>query len=103
MDGGIDKVKAKVESYFIESFAKQQQGTCEQPQPLKRVEVGLEHLRVGILCPPSSSSSSSTPYIPRNVAKAFVDITNAIVSKGGVVAVPQNNPLLACPAYLNEV
>jgi len=88
MDGGIDKVTEKVENWFNNLW--------KDVQEEKKVEAGLEHLRVGILTPFNLKVSSEA-------AKCLAHVTQAIIYCGGTVIVPQNTGIAQSHVYLGEV
>ena len=73
LDGGIEKVMARIEAWFAGALAK-----TEAPQP---EVVGLEALRLGLLVAGSISAAA---------AQSLAQLTRLIVSAGGVVVAPQN-------------
>lgn len=86
LDGGIDKVMAKIEKWFL-----------EETSPLEgaeRFDAGLEALQIGLHAAGPVSAS---------VARALGELTGLIVSAGGTVVAPQNASLLSETAYRSEV
>ncbi len=101
LDGGIDAVKEKVESYFqaklklgYEPLPSLEPASAGSP---KDHHVGLRHLSLGLLC------SSAHTVVPPNIAKAFAAITQLVVSQGGTVVLPTNQSFLDCPDYASQV
>ena len=78
MDGGIDSVIDKVQTWFSDEFNKQ--------QPLPLIDAELEHLSVAV----TSSGKSSN-----SVANSLMLLTKTIVSEGGTVVVPTNATFLS--------
>jgi len=88
LDGGIDKVTEKVSAWFTSKYAEERKEQTE--------EVGLEHLRLGIL----------TPFhlkVSPEVSKALAQVTQAIIYCGGTVVVPQNTGIAQSHVFLGEV
>jgi altronate dehydratase len=86
LDGGIDKVTQKVESWFVDQLS--------GDPPTKKEVVGLEALRVGIVSDGSVDDASGVQ---------LALLTRMIVSAGGMVVVPENSGLLATPAYTDHL
>ena len=80
MDGGIEKVTAKVEHWFAEQLK----------DHAETADVGLEHVRVGL---------TATGEIADGLARGFAHLAQAIVAGGGLVVVPQNAGLLRSKAF----
>eukprot|EP01113_Clastostelium_recurvatum_P021051 TRINITY_DN2491_c0_g1_i4.p1 TRINITY_DN2491_c0_g1~~TRINITY_DN2491_c0_g1_i4.p1 ORF type:complete len:1005 (+),score=322.97 TRINITY_DN2491_c0_g1_i4:85-3099(+) len=90
LDGGIDAVTSKVMSWFEKKIQD------DAASPHQEVEVGLEHVRLGLFTSPGSSIS-----IP--MARALGHITRCIVDAGGLVVIPQNASLLQTWTFLNTI
>lgn len=86
LDGGIDKVIAKIEGWFARKLA--------EAQPVRRETMGLKDLRLGLL------SSDSVPPV---VAQKLAHLTRFVVGAGGTVVVPNETSLLDTPAYRRNV
>jgi altronate dehydratase len=86
LDGGIDKVVEKVEAWFTTQLAASEQTTDET--------VGLEALRIGMMCDGAVSVAAG---------EQLAKLTKMIVGAGGMVVVPENNELLAAPAYTEKL
>jgi altronate dehydratase len=82
LDGGIEKVMARVEGWFAEAL--------DGLEPLDSETVGLEHLRLGLL---------STGAVPDDSARALAGLTAAVAGAGGTVVVPETATLLRSAAY----
>jgi altronate dehydratase len=82
LDGGIEKVVAKIEGWFAERL--------DFEAPAERCAVGLEILSLGIV--------SSRP-VPATIANALAEIVATIVSSGGTVVIPDNTTLLDSPDF----
>ncbi|GIV78044.1 MAG: hypothetical protein KatS3mg050_2438 [Litorilinea sp.] len=85
LDGGIERVLAKVEAWFAQAI--QQAGAPTVG------EAGLESLRLGL---------ASMGPVPEAVAQQLARLTRLVVHAGGSVVVPQNAGLLSHLAYLEE-
>ena len=83
LDGGIDKVTARVEQWFDQAL--QSDGSAE------RQTVGLEALSLGILAAGMVSAA---------VTDALVRITVSIVTRGGTVVIAGNASLLQSPRFI---
>jgi len=83
LDGGIDKVLARVECWFADALV---QG--EKPD---RQHVPLDRLALGLL---------SVGKVPEEAAKTLAGIAASIVSAGGRVVIAENASLLGCAAFL---
>lgn len=86
LDGGIEKVMAKVEAWFTEQIVAAGAAT--------NVDVGVEALRLGLI---------TDGPVTDSVATQLADLTKAIVGVGGTVVVPENTGLLSTAAYRNQV
>ncbi len=86
MDGGIEKVKKKVQTWFDAAQA-------ANPTP-ERERATLESLRLGIL----STGSLSSP-----AACSLIQLTQGLVDAGATVVMPESSTLLSSPAYLNQL
>ncbi|MEZ4727537.1 MAG: UxaA family hydrolase [Caldilineaceae bacterium] len=86
LDGGIEKVTAKVEAWFAEQLA--------SAAPAAQESVGLEALRIGLL---------SDGPVSAEVAQQLAHLTKMIVGAGGLVVVPENTGLLSTAAYRNNL
>jgi altronate dehydratase len=86
LDGGIDKVMQKVETWFVDQLS--------ATGPTTKVTVGLEALRIGILSDGSVEDAAG---------EQLAMLTKMIVGAGGMVVVPENNGLLSTPAYRENV
>jgi len=86
LDGGIDKAIEKVEAWFAERLA--------GSDPAVRADVGLEALRIGIMCDGAVSATAG---------EQLAKLTKMIVGAGGSVVVPENGELLATPAYTDRL
>ncbi|MFN8453328.1 MAG: UxaA family hydrolase [Anaerolineae bacterium] len=78
MDGGIEKVMGKIESWFAQTLAAAVRPVSEM--------VGLESLRWGLIAAGPVTSTA---------AASLAEVTRAIVSAGGTVVTPGESPLLA--------
>lgn len=86
MDGGIEQVSEKVESWFGEAL-----GGLSDPE---WADAGLGALRLGLL-------DSGT--VPGAAAEQLSRLTAAVVSAGGTVVLPSNAALLSSSAYLDHL
>lgn len=86
LDGGIDSVVDKVESWFADRI--------DAAEELEYAPAGLEALRLGLY--------SSGP-ISDEAAQALADVTLAVASSGGTVVVPERASVLSSSAYLDTV
>ncbi len=84
LDGGIDSVLGKIESWFSQAID-------QSPEAVEEV-AGLEALRVGL---------ASAGPITNEAATALSELTRHIVSAGGSVVLPQNTDLLSSATYLD--
>ncbi len=82
LDGGIEKVLAKVEAWFAEKSA--------ELGPAATGLAGFEALALGLI-------STHPPRDP--TAEAFATLARAIVGEGGSVLLPAGDPLLASPLF----
>ena len=78
LDGGIDTVVEKVQTWFIDQLS--------DKQSIPIIDAGLEHLSIAIT---SIGKSSKT------VSEALMKLTETIVSEGGTVVVPTNATFLS--------
>jgi len=85
MDGGIEKVKKKVQSWFDAAEA-------ANPTPA-RERANLEALRIGLL--------SSGP-LSQTAADSLIWLTQSLVDAGATVVMPQSSTLLSSSAYLTQ-
>ncbi len=85
LDGGIDKVLDKVDSWFDERLA-----AAETPEP---TQANVSNLRIGLV-------SAGEPAAA--VSRQFGRLAAAIAAGGGTVVVPENSPLLSARAFLDE-
>lgn len=79
MDGGLEKVSAKVAAWFGNAQAEAVPATA-----------GIQDLRLGI---------ATYGAVPAEAAALFSRLTRLIVSRGGTVVVPMNSELLRAPAF----
>jgi len=86
MDGGIDRVLDRVESWFAESISGMEAPVYE--------DVGAGALRVGLL---------SNGPIAASAASALAVLTRWIVTAGGTVVVPEHDRLLHEISYVTGV
>ena len=86
MDGGIEKVKKKVEAWFEVAEA-------ANPTPA-RERASLEALRIGIL---STGSLSTT------AAYSLIRLTQSLVDAGATVVMPESSTLLSSRADLTQL
>jgi altronate dehydratase len=82
LDGGIDKVIAKIETWFAQKIS--------ETKAVRPETVGLEHLQLGLL---------SSGSVPATVAQNLAQLTRFVVGTGGTVVVPDQAGLLTSPAY----
>ncbi|MEW6301917.1 MAG: UxaA family hydrolase [Verrucomicrobiota bacterium] len=85
MDGGIDKVVARVANWFETQAARSE---------AKTVDAGLGQLRLGL---------TSVGAVPAETAQAFALIARAIATAGGTVVIPANATLLNENAFTGEL
>jgi altronate dehydratase len=86
LDGGIEKVIEKADTWFHEELA--------ADGPTVHERAGLEALRLGLL---------SAGDIPAAAASTLATLTKMIVKAGGAVVAPENTGLLSTPAYQDHV
>src|SRR5215208_450865 len=86
LDGGIESVVAKVESWFAE--------TLEDAGELTHEPAGLGALRLGLYASGPLSDAAAL-----SLARA----TRAVVGAGGTVVVPETAAMLSSPVYLDRV
>ncbi len=86
LDGGIDKVTQKVESWFVDQVSASEPTTLEV--------VGLEGLRIGVMSDGSISEAA---------AEQLARLTKMIVGAGGLVVVPENSGLLHTSDYKDNL
>jgi altronate dehydratase len=84
LDGGIESVLGKIESWFNEAI-RQSPASAEE-------SAGLEALRIGL---------ASAGPITTAAANALSELTRQIVAAGGSVVLPQNTGLLSNSTYLD--
>ncbi len=77
MDGGIDAVIEKVQSWFVNKLV-------EKPA-IPVVDAGMEHLRIAL---------TSTGEVTEQISQALMQVLNVIVNAGGTVVVPANATFL---------
>lgn len=82
LDGGIDRALAKIDTWFADAIATRPAPTPDQ--------AGLGALRIGV----AGTGSIDTP-----MAAALAELTAQVVSAGGSVVAPQNDPLLSSRTY----
>jgi len=83
LDGGIDKVTSRVETWFRRALASATDDA--------RCETGLEALSLGL---------SAEGAVPAPVAAALADIAATIAASGGKVIIAANASLLSTPEFL---
>ena len=86
LDGGIDSVVAKVESWFAE--------TLEGAEGLEYESAGPEGLRLGL---------HAAGDVSDEAAHSLAEITLAVVDSGGTVVVPERAAMLSSSVYLETV
>ncbi len=86
MDGGIEKVKKKVLTWFDAAQA-------ANPTPA-RERASLEALRIGILATGSLSTAA---------ADSLIRLTRGLVDAGATVMMPESSALLSSSAYLTQL
>ncbi len=86
LDGGIESVVEKVETWFSE--------TLEASEDLEHETAGPGALRLGF--------HASGP-LPDDAARSLAEVTLAVVGAGGTVVVPQTAAVLGSEAYLDAV
>ena len=86
MDGGIEKVKKKVQTWFEAAQA-------ANPTPA-RERASLEALRVGILCTGSPSTAT---------ADSLIGLTQSLVEAGATVVMPESSTILSSSAHLGQL
>jgi len=84
----IEQVTAKVKDWFSHKVDSMKENTVEN--------VGLQHMRIGILTPCNSKVSPK-------VAQCLAQISKFILGCGGMVVVPQNSQLTRNNNYLSEI
>ena len=82
MDGGIEKVMAKAEGWFLEALRSDGDG--------QEQEVGLEQMRLGL---------TSTGELNDAVALGLARVAQRVALAGGLVVLPQNATLLASRTF----
>lgn len=85
LDGGIERVTAKIEQWFARKL--------DSAPPPTRERVGLDHLKLGIL-------ALEAPPAP--VAAQLARLTRTIVAAGGMVIIPSSAPLLEMTAFARD-
>jgi altronate dehydratase len=86
LDGGIDSVVSKVESWFDE--------VLQDAETLKYENAGPEALRLGLY---------ASGHVSDEAALGLAEVTRTVVNSGGTVVVPERAAFLSSPAYLGEV
>src|SRR5215212_2043274 len=86
LDGGIESVISRVESWFEE--------TLDDADDLARETAGLEALRLGLY---------AAGPLPEDAARNLALLTRVVVGAGGTVVVPETAAMLSSPAYLDSV
>ncbi|HEU4495332.1 MAG TPA: UxaA family hydrolase [Rubrobacteraceae bacterium] len=86
LDGGIESVVEKVETWFDETLSK--------ADVLPRVSAGPEALRLGLYAAGPLSDDA---------ARSLADITRAVAGAGGTVVVPERAAVLSSPLFLDTV
>jgi altronate dehydratase len=86
LDGGIDSVVAKVESWFDE--------VLQDAETLAYESVGPEALRLGLY---------ASGHVSDEAALSLAEVTQTVVNSGGTVVVPERARILTSPAYLEAV
>ncbi len=86
LDGGIEKVIGRIESWFAETLRH-----CEAPVS---GEAGFSGLRLGV---------ATAGPVSDDVSEALSHLTFNIVNEGGTVVVPDNAALLLHPAFLRHM
>ena len=86
LDGGIESVVEKVETWFDETLSK--------ADALAHVSAGPEALRLGLYAAGPLSDDA---------ARSLADITRAVAGAGGTVVVPERAAVLSSPAFLDTV
>ncbi len=83
MDGGIDAVTEKAETWFRANLT-------EKTLPPRR-RFGLDAVRLGLM---------SVGPVSEDAQEALAAVSRSIVAAGGTVVVPENSTLLSAPTYL---
>ena len=86
LDGGIEKVIGRIESWFVENL-----GDRDGPAAS---EAGLSHLRLGM---------ATADPVSDDVYETLSQLILDVVSGGGTVVVPDNATLLAHPAFVHHL
>lgn len=86
LDGGIEQVTEKVETWFDTVLA-------DTTEPVRET-VGVEALRLGLL---------DVGTVPAATARSLAHLTTTVVNAGGTVVVPETASVLSSAAYLNNV
>ncbi|HEX2180914.1 MAG TPA: UxaA family hydrolase [Rubrobacteraceae bacterium] len=86
LDGGIESVVAKVETWFDE--------TLDDADDLAHESAGLEALRLGLYAAGPLSDDA---------ARSLARITRAVAGAGGTVVVPERAAVLSSPVFLDAV
>jgi altronate dehydratase len=89
LDGGIDKVTAKVRSMFLNSVSNGSTSISRSP-------VSLKHLRIALATPAHMKPTEET-------ARALAAIARLVVDAGGTVVLPMNSELTRSSLFLGEV
>ena len=87
LDGGIEKVLGKVETWFEQK--------CAALEPAVSSLVGFEALTLGLM--------STDPPARTQTAEAFAKMSRAVVSAGGSVLLAAGDPLLASPIFRSQL
>jgi altronate dehydratase len=88
LDGGIELVTAKVTKWFEDQIATE--------KPTKEVDVGIGHLKLALINPPTNT-------ITHPLAKAIGTIAGAIAKAGGLVVTSQNSGVLKNVVFLQTL
>src|SRR5918995_1141709 len=86
LDGGIESVVEKVETWFDETLSK--------ADALAHVSAGPEALRLGLYAAGPLSDDA---------ARSLADITRAVAGAGGTIVVPERAAVLSSPVFLDTV
>jgi altronate dehydratase len=88
LDGGIEKAIGRIESWFTEKFA------SLPPAAPVEAKNSTPPLTLGLISAAPASTSTAT---------AFAAVANEVLRAGGSVLLPESDPLLANPAFLQSV
>jgi altronate dehydratase len=86
LDGGITAVTAKALTWFNE--------TSNSSAPPQLKEVGIEHLRLGLVI---------SPDLPESLTSALVELVRSIVSSGGSVVIPHGISSHSTTTFFNSL